>query len=143
MFDTYQGPLRLKDDNACATLEDEVLTGATLIALADKIEAALLIDDDLAASAVDMIAAIDKENSVTFSASDMDSTDRILALIYHALPGWTLSIKGKTWQPNGHWTCSLRRSSGRDNDEYIGVGRGPTLPHSLLAALFRVFAHRI
>ena len=47
-------------------------------------------------------------------------------------------MKGKAWMPNGHWTCSLRKTSSRDNDEYVGVGRGPTLPHALLAALFRV-----
>lgn len=118
------------------------MTGLQLIGLADAVEAALSIDEELAKTAIDALGDIDKDKLDQFSYADLDSTDRILGIIYQVLPGWTLSIRGKTWHPNGHWTCSLRRSAGRDNDEYIGVGHGPTLPHSLLAALFRVFAHR-
>jgi len=110
----------------------------TLEALADAIEASLAIDDDLAKAALEAIAAIDAPHADTFVGSDLESTDRILTLVHHVLPGWTVSVKGKAWTPNGHWTCSLRRTSSRDSDAYLGVGHGPTLPHALLAALFRV-----
>lgn len=113
-----------------------------LDALADKIEAALALDDDLARDALDAIAGIDAPHADAFMGSDLDSTDRILTLVHHTLPGWTVSVKGKAWVPNGHWTCSLRKTSSRDSDEHIGVGHGPTLPHSLLAALFRVLGQR-
>lgn len=110
--------------------------------LADKIEAALDFDDDLARDALTAVQAIDAEHGDQFVGSDLDSTDRILALVYHSLPGWTVSVKGKSWQPNGHWVCSLRKSTARDSDEVIGFGRGPTLPHSLLAALLRVLGRQ-
>jgi len=110
--------------------------------LADAIEAALAIDDDLARQAIEAIGKIDAPHADAFVGSDLDSTDRILGLVYHTLPGWTVTVKGKAWQPNGHWSCSLRQTTSRDSDEYVGIGRGPTLPHSLLAALFRVLAQR-
>lgn len=110
--------------------------------LADAIEAALKIEDDLARRAMEAIAKVDAPHADAFMGSDLDSTDRILGLVYHVLPGWTVSVKGKAWMPNGHWTCSLRKTSSSDSDEYVGVGRGPTLPHSLLAALFRVLAQK-
>ncbi len=110
--------------------------------LSDRLEAALTIDEALAGAALGEINRIAAGEAGAFSSPDLDSTDRILELIYAMLPGWTVSVKGKAWQPNGHWTCSLRKTSSRDSDEYIGIGRGPTLPHSLLAALLRVVAQR-
>ena len=72
--------------------------------------------------------------------SDLDSTDKVLAIIYAIRPGWSVSMKGVARLPNGHWRCTLRRSDMRDNDEYLGVGRGPTLSHALLAALLKALA---
>jgi len=118
------------------------MSDQTFYELADAIEAALAIDDDLARRAIGAVAKIDAAHVDAFVGSDLDSTDRILGLIYHVLPGWTVSVKGKAWQPNGHWSCSLRQTTSRDSDEYVGIGRGPTLPHSLLAALFRVLGQR-
>lgn len=118
------------------------MSDQTFYELADAIEAALAIDDDLARRAIEAVAKIDTPHADAFVGSDLDSTDRILAMVYHTLPGWTVSVKGKAWQPNGHWSCSLRQTTSRDSDEYVGIGRGPTLPHSLLAALFRVLAQR-
>ncbi|MDJ1007591.1 MAG: hypothetical protein QNJ13_07165 [Paracoccaceae bacterium] len=118
------------------------MSDRTLFELADAIEAALSIDDDLARAALQAIAKIDAPHADAFMGPDLDLTDRIMRLVYHALPGWTVSVKGKAWEPNGHWVCSLRKTSSRDSDEFIGVGRGPTLPHSLLAALFRAVGHQ-
>ena len=110
----------------------------TLLELADRIEAALAIDDTLAAQVLDRVGRFDAARASGVEGRDLDSTDRLMMLVCDTLPGWTVSVKGKAWQPNGHWVCSLRKTSSRDSDEYIGVGRAPTLPHALLAALLRV-----
>lgn len=112
-----------------------------LLDLADRIEAALTIDEALASDALQELARLDAP-AKGMTKSDLDSVDRILALIYAVLPGWTVSVKGKTWQPNGHWVCSLRKSSSRDSDEFIGVGNAPTLAHAALGALLRVVGQR-
>lgn len=65
----------------------------------------------------------------------LSSTDAVLHLIDAIVPGWTIRIKGKAIEPNGHWQCTLRRSSARDNDEFIGSGRGKVLSHALVSAL--------
>lgn len=109
-----------------------------LAALADEIEAALTLEAELAERTVAIINGLVKNRPVT--ASDLDSTDAVLSLIYAVKPGWSVNARGKASLPNGHWRCTLRQSMSRDNDEYIGIGRGPTLPHSLLAALLRVLA---
>lgn len=116
------------------------MTTSSLKELANEIEAALEIGDDLALRCVEAAKDLggQSEDRDPFSKADLDATDRILLLVYEALPGWTVSIQGKAWQPNGHWRCRLRQSSSRDNDELIGLGHGPTLPHALIAALFRV-----
>ena len=109
-----------------------------LAALAEEIEAALVLKDNLADRAIAAISAVSSGRSI--QKSDLDSTDKVLELIYSIKPAWNVSIRGTASMPNGHWRCSLRKSAGRDNDEYVGVGRGPTLPHSLLASLLKVMA---
>lgn len=110
-----------------------------LAGLAKEVEAALSLGDELAGRVARALEAASKGGPV--SRADLDSTDRILGLIYEIRPGWAVSMKGVAALPNGHWRCSLRRSDSRDNDEYLGIGRGPTLPHSLLAALLLVMAY--
>jgi len=111
---------------------------ATLTSVATSLEAALTVDETLAAQAV---AAINAQSPAVPATPDtLDSVDQVLALIHEFRPGWSLVIHGTASQPNGHWRCTLRRSSRRDEDEYLGVGRGPTLPHALLAALLKVLA---
>ncbi len=114
----------------------------TLLELADRIEAALTIDEGLAAEALHQIRTLNASDAGDFTAADLDSTDRILTIVYGSLPGWTVSLKGKTWQPNGHWVCSLRKTSSRDSDEYVGVGRAATMPHALMGAFLRVIGQR-
>ena len=108
-----------------------------LAALAEEIEAALEIDDVLAKRVLDAIEAMSDK---PVSREALDSTDMVLDLIYTLRPGWSVNIRGLANKPNGHWRCSLRRSSSRDNDEYIGIGRGPTLPHALLASVMKAFS---
>ena len=110
-----------------------------LATLAQEVESALDLGTELADRT---IAAINAHRSGPgIERSALDSTDEILKLIYAIRPGWSLSMKGIAVLPNGHWRCALRKSEGRDNDEYLGVGRGPTLAHSLLAALLKVLSY--
>ena len=109
-----------------------------LATLAEDVEAALVLEDDLADRVLSVINGLSAELDIT--RADLDSTDQVLALIYAARSGWSVSIKGTATLPNGHWRCTLRKSASRDNDEYLGIGRGPTLPHSLLAALIKALS---
>ena len=110
----------------------------SLADLALEVEAALSLRDDLADHAITAINKASGGKSIERAA--LDSTDEVLALIYAIRPGWSVSMKGVARLPNGHWRCTLRRSQERDNDEYLGVGRGPTLSHALLAALLKALA---
>lgn len=67
-----------------------------------------------------------------------DVTNDALLLVDACVPGWTISLHGKAMASDGHWRCSLRESSSRDNDTYIGVGQGPTVAHALMAALLHL-----
>ncbi len=119
------------------------MPGTKLLELADKIEAALEVDPALAQEVFDAINALEATGEAELAVSNLDSTDELLSLVTVVLPGWTIGLKGKAWQPNGHWTCSLRKTSSRDSDEYIGVGRAATLPHALLGALLRVLGQQV
>lgn len=70
-----------------------------------------------------------------------DPTDAVLHLVDKCLPGWSIALKGKAIEPDGHWSCVLRESSNRDNDEVIGIGKAPTVALALLKALLKV-AHQ-
>lgn len=105
-----------------------------LAKLAEDLEAALVIEDDLAER---VLATVEQLSHSKLERSDLESTDVILDLIYSLKPGWNVNFRGSATKPNGHWRCTLRRSSMRDNDEYMGIARGPTLPHALLACLLK------
>ncbi len=109
-----------------------------LAKLAERVEAALMIDDALADEALAAVRTLSP--ACDMDRRGLDSVDAVLALIHDVRPGWSVSIRGNVIAPNGHWRCTLRKSSGRDNDEYLGVGRGPTLAHALLASLLKAMA---
>lgn len=106
-----------------------------LLGLAEEIEAALELDAALTKKATAALASFSK-----LSDADLESTDDVISLVYDIHPGWHMSMKGTATTPNGHWHCTLRKSDVRDNDEFIGVGNGPTLSHALLAALLKAMA---
>lgn len=108
--------------------------------LAHEIEAALSINDQLADRAIAAIQTLHIGRDL--KRGDIDSPDRMLEIVYEGWPGWDVSTRGKARLPNGHWRCTLRRSSTRDDDEFIGVGRGPTLAHAILAAALHLIAVR-
>ncbi len=79
----------------------------------------------------------------TIDADAMASTDMILHLTDTVVPGWSIHLRGRAIEPNGHWNCTLRRNDARDNDEFIGRGKGPTLSSAILAALLRVVGYQM
>ncbi|MCV2869884.1 hypothetical protein OEW28_14720 [Defluviimonas sp. WL0002] len=106
--------------------------------LAHSIEASLAID---AALADRTIAQLHRSTGAPqLERSHLESSERLLALIYELRPGWTVSVKGVARFPNGHWRCTLRQSELRDNDEFVGVGSGPTMAHAMLVAMLKVLA---
>ena len=109
-----------------------------LAALAEEVEAAFVLEPDLAARVLAAINGV--AGDLTIQREDLDSTDKVLSVIYAVKPGWSVTIRGSAAMPNGHWSCTLRKTSASDDDEYIGIGRGPTLPHSLLAALLKALS---
>jgi len=66
------------------------------------------------------------------------STDGALSLAAETLPGWRGDLEGHARAPDGRWTCSLRASGARDDDEVIGIGHGPSPALAILGALIRV-----
>ena len=108
-----------------------------LAKLAHEIESAFELSDSLANRTK---SALEGKIPSTPAMSDFDSTDAVLKLVHDCLPGWAIHIRGTATSPNGHWHCSLRRSDIRDNDPYVGIGQGPTLPHALLAAVVGALA---
>ena len=66
------------------------------------------------------------------------ASDAALHLVDLSCPGWTIQLHGKALEPDGHWRCTLRETSSRDNDAFIGVGTGPTVGHAVLIALLRL-----
>lgn len=104
----------------------------TLAELAHEIEAAFELTEDLSTRARGALQAriADLPANLNF-----ESTDEVLGIVHKYLPGWSIQIRGTATRPNGHWHCSLRKSDIRDNDQYVGIGNGPTLSHALLAAI--------
>lgn len=120
------------------------MTSHQLEELADKIEAATTLDQDLADTAAVVIGTFlrDAGKQETVRASDLQSTDAVIHLVDEAAPGWSIRLKGRAFEPNGHWRCSLRSNEARDEDEFIGHAKGPDLSNTLLAALLRILAYR-
>ncbi len=68
----------------------------------------------------------------------LGSSDSLLRLIAEALPTWSIHITGHSATVAGRWTCTIRETGVRDDDELIGVGKAKTLPQALLAALLKI-----
>lgn len=68
----------------------------------------------------------------------MGSSDDLLRLMAEALPSWSIHLTGHSASVAGRWTCTIRETGVRDDDELIGVGKAATLPHAILAALLKI-----
>lgn len=115
-----------------------------LQALADRIEAASTPDLGISlATLKGLVAALPQgEAAPVVRAGLVDSTEAVLGLVTGVLPGWAVRLEGTAIAPNGRWTCTLRRSGSRDDEEVIGIGRAPTPPLAMIAALIRVLIIR-
>jgi len=112
--------------------------------LAATISASGGVDGELLSAVATAVGPI-LESPADWAASDApdDHTEAALHLVDACLPGWTISLKGKASEPDGHWRCTLRESTTRDNDEVLGVGAGQTVALALMAALVRVAQMRL
>jgi hypothetical protein len=98
---------------------------------------------DLSAVALDglTLAWPPTEVSQAFDPDLTSSFDKALALIGQALPGWGVGLDG-TAAAGGTWTCKLRATGLRDDDELIGIGTAATAPLALIVALLQVLISR-
>jgi len=116
------------------------MAGKELQALVDRIEAARHPDLPLGLAVLEGLAA--SGHTAELGASVVDSADAALRLVVSELPGWSISLAGGARLPDSHWTCTLRESGTRDDDEVIGVARAPTPALALVGALLKVFVIR-
>lgn len=66
------------------------------------------------------------------------STDNAMIVADEVYPNWSVHIRGRANDRDGHWHCTLRENDVRDNDRAIGTGRSPVLGQAVLAALLRL-----
>jgi len=81
----------------------------------------------------EVLPALDPDLTVSF--------DKSLSLIAEALPGWGVGLDG-TAVAGGTWTCTLRATGLRDDDELIGIGEAGTAPVAMILALLQVLINR-
>ena len=72
------------------------------------------------------------------TADQIGMTDHAILVADAAYPNWSIHIRGRANDRDGHWHCTLRESESRDSDAAIGVGRAPILGHAILAAVIRL-----
>ena len=75
------------------------------------------------------------------SESELETTDRLLLIVDRLFPGWSITIDGVASRKDGHWVVVLRRSSSRDNDPFVGIGKGADLRAAIASALLNALAH--
>jgi hypothetical protein len=65
-------------------------------------------------------------------------TDQAILIADDAYPNWSIHIRGRANDSDGHWQCTLRETDSRDSDAAIGIGRSPVLGQAILAAVIRL-----
>ncbi len=114
-----------------------------LTKLATEIEKLPIYDAGLTRRAFDLVAAeLPAADRQMVEAGALGSVDAAVLLIDHEFPGWTISMDGIANEKNGHWKCTLRKSKSRDNDAFIGIGKGPKLSNALIASLLKALAQK-
>lgn len=109
--------------------------------LAQQIERQQDYDADLTRHLLEAVSdRLSEADTAMIEAGSLATVDAALLLVDHCFPGWSISMDGTASEAHGDWTCTLRQSSVRDNDSYLGVGKGPRLSNALLAALLRAMA---
>ncbi len=107
-------------------------------ALADRIQGAAALDLDLAVATLEGLRTALPRAASDLRPSVVESTDAALHLVARTLPNWSVALSGTAHESDGHWTCTLRPSGARDDEEVIGIGRAPTAPLALIVALLHV-----
>lgn len=112
--------------------------------LAMRIETASTLDQDLRGAALHGLrAAFPTEATAGHVPDEVTlSSDAVVEMVIHALPGWHFNIHGRARHSPGSWSCSLRRSDVLDDDEVLGTGEARSLHQAVLAAVLRVVAWR-
>jgi len=72
------------------------------------------------------------------SADYVATTDHAMLIADDAYPDWSVHIRGRANDKDGHWRCTLRENDSHDSDAAIGVGRAPVLAQAILAAVIRL-----
>ena len=72
------------------------------------------------------------------SPENLRATDAAILIADEAYPNWSIHIRGRTNDRDGHWQCTLRENDSRDSDAAIGTGRSPVLAQAILAAVIRL-----
>jgi hypothetical protein len=105
----------------------------------EKVKQASKLDTELFAEAVVAMktAFPDEDFADAEHLVAHDPTEAVLHLVDAHLPDWTITLKGKARAVDGHWTCTLRKTSMRDDDAVIGIGTGPTLSLAVLSAILK------
>ena len=113
------------------------MTTETIDALRARVDGATDLDEALLREAVAGLR-IAFPGAPAHPELTSDPTEAVLRLVDHCLPGWTITLRGRATEPDGHWHCSLRESEARDSDAVIGIGTAPTVSLALLRALVSV-----
>ncbi|MDX8354954.1 hypothetical protein [Cognatiyoonia sp. IB215182] len=71
-------------------------------------------------------------------ADTIGSADHAMLIADEAYPNWSVHIRGRANDRDGHWHCTLRETDTRDSDAVIGTARAPVLGHAILAAVLRL-----
>jgi hypothetical protein len=106
--------------------------------LADRIEGAASLELELAVATLEGLRAALPQAGPDLRPGVVESTDAALHLVTRLVPDWSVALSGTAHEPDGRWKCTLRPSGARDDEEVIGIGRAPTPPLALIAALLRV-----
>ncbi len=109
-----------------------------LEAMADTIESAAGVDVDLAITALTALRTALPHASSDLRAGVVDLADMAVHLVSRALPNWSIALEATAQERDGRWTCTLRPSGARDDEEVIGIGRAPTPALAVIVAFLRV-----
>lgn len=71
-------------------------------------------------------------------AERLGTTDQAMLVADAAYPNWSIHVRGRANDRDGHWHCTLRENDSRDSDAAIGFGRSPVLGQAVLAAVLRL-----
>jgi hypothetical protein len=120
------------------------MTKTELHRLADRLEGDGPLEPSEAAQAAALIDAACPDRPVWRGArlDTLGSTDAMLCLVAEALPSWSVHLGGSSAQVSGRWTCTIRETGVRDDDEAIGVGQAATAADAVAAALLKVLGMR-